>query len=70
MRIVKKKDDKKVYALKYINKLKCINMKAVNHIIQERRLLEEVRHPFIVNLRYAFQVSIKLSNFRENNHLG
>lgn len=46
-------------------------MKAVANIIQERRLLEEVRpadtlemskinsaqvdHPFIVNLRYAFQ---------------
>lgn len=42
-------------------------MKAVANIVQERRLLEEVRspntqstngqidHPFVVNLRYAFQ---------------
>ncbi|KAG6861345.1 hypothetical protein C0995_001324 [Termitomyces sp. Mi166 len=30
-------------------------MKAVPNVIQERRLLEEVDHPFIVNLRYAFQ---------------
>ena len=30
-------------------------MKAVPNIIQERRLLEEIDHAFIVNLRYAFQ---------------
>jgi serine/threonine kinase 32 len=27
----------------------------VNNIIQERRLLEEIDHPFICNMRYAFQ---------------
>jgi len=30
-------------------------MKAVANVIQERRLLEEIDHPFVVNLRYAFQ---------------
>lgn len=55
VRIVQKKDDKTMYALKYINKDKCIKMKAVENIIQERKLLEEVEHPFMVNLRYAFQ---------------
>jgi len=30
-------------------------MKAVPNVIQERRLLEEIDHPFVVNLRYAFQ---------------
>ena len=30
-------------------------MKAVANIIQERRLLEEIDHPFVVNMRYAFQ---------------
>ena len=30
-------------------------MKAVTNILQERRLLEEIRHPLCVNLRYAFQ---------------
>ena len=30
-------------------------MKAVANVIQERRLLEEVDHAYIVNLRYAFQ---------------
>ena len=34
---------------------KCVKMKAVANVIQERRLLEEVDHAYIVNLRYAFQ---------------
>ncbi|KAF9045769.1 kinase-like protein [Hymenopellis radicata] len=55
VRVVQHKQTKDLYALKYINKTKCVKMKAVPNVIQERRLLEEVDHPFIVNLRYAFQ---------------
>ncbi|KAI0707121.1 kinase-like protein [Earliella scabrosa] len=55
VRVVEHKKTKKLYALKYIDKAKCIKQKAVANIIQERRLLEEIDHPFIVNLRYAFQ---------------
>lgn len=55
VRVVQHKKDKKQYALKYINKDKCIKMKAVDNIIQERRLLEELDFPLICNLRYAFQ---------------
>lgn len=39
------KQTRNLYALKYINKAKCVKMKAVANIIQERRLLEEVRAP-------------------------
>lgn len=77
VRVVQHKQTKDLYALKYINKAKCVKMKAVANIVQERRLLEEVcpslpfayfaphpypdlspikiDHPFVVNLRYAFQ---------------
>lgn len=55
VRVVQHKQGKELYALKYINKAKCVKMKAVANIIQERRLLEEIDHPFVVNLRYAFQ---------------
>ncbi|KAG6837156.1 hypothetical protein H0H93_013746 [Arthromyces matolae] len=55
VRVVQHKQTQELYALKYINKNKCVKMKAVPNVIQERRLLEEVDHPFIVNLRYAFQ---------------
>ncbi|KAF8313647.1 kinase-like protein [Clavulina sp. PMI_390] len=55
VRVVQHKQTKRLYALKYINKAKCVKMKAVSNIIQERRLLEEIDHPFVVNMRYAFQ---------------
>lgn len=55
VRIVQHKQTRATYALKYINKTKCVKMKAVSNIIQERKLLEKVEHPFVVNLRYAFQ---------------
>jgi serine/threonine kinase 32 len=55
VRIVQHKRDKKNYALKYINKAKCIKMRAVENIIQERLLLEEISYPLICNLRFAFQ---------------
>ncbi|KAG6374315.1 kinase-like domain-containing protein [Boletus reticuloceps] len=55
VRVVEHKKTKQVYALKYIDKSKCVKQRAVANTIQERHLLEEVDHPFIVNLRYAFQ---------------
>ncbi|RDX54326.1 kinase-like protein [Lentinus brumalis] len=55
VRVVQHKQTRELYALKYINKTKCVKMKAVSNIIQERRLLEEIDHPFVVNMRYAFQ---------------
>ena len=55
VRVVQHKGTKQLYALKYINKTKCIQMKAVENIISERRLLEQISCDLIVNMRYAFQ---------------
>lgn len=55
VRVVQHKGDKKIFALKYINKAKCIQMKAVENILQERHLLEAIDCGLICNLRYAFQ---------------
>ncbi|ORY36544.1 kinase-like protein [Rhizoclosmatium globosum] len=55
VKIVQHKLSKEKYALKYINKEQCIKMKAVDNIIQERKLLEIVNCPFVCNLIYAFQ---------------
>ncbi|KAF7727659.1 hypothetical protein EC973_007317 [Apophysomyces ossiformis] len=55
VRVVQHKGNKQLYALKYINKAKCIQMRAVENIISERRLLEQINCGLIVNLRYAFQ---------------
>lgn len=40
--MVQHKQTRATYALKYINKIKAVRMKAVGNIIQERRLLEKV----------------------------
>jgi serine/threonine kinase 32 len=52
---VEKKKGKANYALKYIDKKKCIEKGATINIFRERILLQRLNHPFIVNLRYAFQ---------------
>ena len=44
--MVQHKNTKTLFALKYINKPKCVKMKAVANIVQERRLLEEVSLSF------------------------
>ncbi|KAG0178983.1 hypothetical protein DFQ28_007485 [Apophysomyces sp. BC1034] len=55
VRILKHKATKIDYALKYISKGKCVELKAANNIIAERKLLEHIDYPLVVNLRYAFQ---------------
>ncbi len=55
VRVVQHKTTKQLYALKYINKSKCIQMKAVENIISERKILEQIDCNLIVNMRYAFQ---------------
>jgi len=47
VRVVQHKQTRDLYALKYINKTKCVRMKAVANVIQERRLLEEVCLPLL-----------------------
>lgn len=60
VRIVQHKGDQKRYALKYISKAKCIELNAVNNILTERKILEKVYHPLLVNLRFAFHDSENL----------
>lgn len=55
VRIVRHKRTGREYALKYTSKDSCIQRKCVGPILCERRLLERLEYPLIVNLRYAFQ---------------
>ncbi|KAG2219558.1 hypothetical protein INT45_013217, partial [Circinella minor] len=43
------------YALKCIHKSRCVELRAANNMVAERRLLERIDYPLVVNLRYAFQ---------------
>ncbi|KAJ2669165.1 hypothetical protein IWW42_004776 [Coemansia sp. RSA 1085] len=43
------------YALQQISKRICVEQKQARKILRERELLEQVDHPYILNLRFSFQ---------------
>ena len=55
MCIVQKKDTKKMFAMKYMNKAMCIRKDAVRNVLKEQEILQNVEHPFLVNLWFTFQ---------------
>jgi serum/glucocorticoid-regulated kinase 2 len=57
---VRKKSNGKVYAMKILKKDTIVARNQVEHTKTERNVLEYIRHPFIVSLRYAFQTKNKL----------
>jgi len=69
VRIVKHRKTGDLYALKYVDKQLCLRKNVADHIIQERSLLEQVRHPFIVNMHYAFQGETILLNVSEETSI-
>lgn len=54
VRIVTYKKTSNVYALKTLKKAAIIKMKQVDHIMSEKQILQELKHPFIVNMWGSF----------------
>ena len=52
--LVKKNDDKKVFAMKVLKKKNMIRRNQTEHIKTERRILEVIDHPFIIKLKYLY----------------
>lgn len=52
---VKCKKNQKIYAMKEMHKTKIIGKKSIHSVLNERELLSKLKHPFIVNMAYAFQ---------------
>ena len=52
--LVKKKDTGKIFAMKVLKKSQISKLKQANNTMRERKILEKVKHPFIVELKYAF----------------
>uniref|UniRef100_A0A7S3N9S7 non-specific serine/threonine protein kinase n=1 Tax=Euplotes harpa TaxID=151035 RepID=A0A7S3N9S7_9SPIT len=48
------------YAMKVLQKEDLKKRNQVEHIMAERRILEKIKHPFIVSLQYSFQSSRRL----------
>jgi serum/glucocorticoid-regulated kinase 2 len=51
---VTNKKTKKVFALKEMDKARIITKKSVNSVMNEKKLLSMLRHPFIVNIEASF----------------
>ncbi len=52
---VEKKKNKKLYAMKEMAKTRIIQKRSVNSVMNERKLLSQLKHPYLVNMSYAFQ---------------
>lgn len=57
---VRHKGDGQIYAMKILRKKELLERNQVEHTQAERRILEEMDHPFLVKLRFAFQTPAKL----------
>merc|ERR1711862_1012393 len=57
---VRKKDTRKIYAMKVLNKKTIFDRGEVEHTKAEKNILQKLCHPFLVNLNYSFQTSDKL----------
>ena len=52
---VQKNDTKKVYAMKEMSKARIVHKRSIHSVTNERMLLAQLHHPFLVNMHYAFQ---------------
>ena len=58
---MRKKDTGEIFAMKVLRKAVVVRKrKGMEHTRNERNILEVMRHPFIVDLKYAFQTNGKL----------
>jgi serine/threonine kinase 32 len=56
---------KKHYALKYMSKRRLVSKLVAQNVIRELEILQELSHPFIVNLWFTFQVTPQyMSHFK------
>lgn len=53
--LVKSNHNQRFYAVKVLKKAQVVKMKQVEHTNDERRMLQEVKHPFLITLWGTFQ---------------
>ena len=58
--LVRKHSNGSLYAMKSLQKRKMQRMKQSQHVLTERDVVQKIRHPFLVNLCFAFQTAEKL----------
>ena len=58
--LVKKKSNNNIYAMKILKKHQIIESGQEKNVNAEREVLKSMKHPFLMQLRYAFQTESKL----------
>jgi protein kinase A len=53
--LVRHRPTKQFYAMKLLEKQKIVKMKQVEHTLNEKRILQCIRHPFVVHLEFSFK---------------
>jgi len=53
--LARKKDNEQLYAIKAQDKAFILRQKMLKRVVRERNILEQLDHPFIVRLHFAFQ---------------
>lgn len=53
--LVQHKDSQKYYAMKILDKIKVVKLKQVDHTLNEKKILQAIEFPFLVNLVYHFK---------------
>ena len=51
---VERKKFKTTYAMKEMAKSRIVQKNSVDSIINEKKLLSQLKHPFLINMFYAF----------------
>ena len=52
---VELKKEKRLYAMKEMAKARIISKRSVNSVMNEKKFLCQLNHPFLVNMQYAFE---------------
>jgi serum/glucocorticoid-regulated kinase 2 len=52
--LAEKKDSGELFAIKSLRKEEIIDREQLEHARTEKKILEHINHPFLVNLAYAF----------------
>ncbi|CAD8088880.1 unnamed protein product [Paramecium sonneborni] len=77
VKLAKQKSNNKYVALKMLKKIEIIRLKQVDHIVSEFKILKQIKHPFLVNIRNEYMVTLRMNDiyilfqntYKEENYL-